>query len=186
MRKTIVLFVLTISINASANYCGQSGTIQERIADCNDSSSGLSLVSEDIYGQKVWKDMDSKLVWSDLLNNHNSIATGNGKGVHYSEALKACNNLNLMDSKIKWSLPTKQQIDMLSRDYHKIMALFPSNEYGVNNRIWTSTLSFKNIIPGAYTFDGSIYLLNSISKTYYNGEYNVPVKFRVRCVFKDK
>lgn len=136
MKHLSILFITLISLNLQAKEeCGISGTVSERIDDCNEMHpKGFALVSR-INTQKdtfeVYKDLRTNLVWSDKLDSLD---------MTYDNAKKACESIySKIASKgymndIWWRLPTLH--DFLVATQNGLAEVVPNTDH----IFWTSTI----------------------------------------------
>lgn len=162
---TVVILFTSLSSNASVE-CGKEGSIEDRIHDCGDIQKEHFILVTRVKHRKqtfeVYRDMRTKLLWSDSLHPNT---------LNYPNAMNACEYYvfaemgNIKD--VTWELPTINMWKEAERS--GIKTALPNMEAF----FWSSTEKREDPIS-AYMFNG---VYGDIST--YNKDYG---SARVRCV----
>lgn len=162
------VFLLT-SVSAFAlEDCGTTGTVNQRIKDCgNQKKQSFVLVARISYPKlketfEVYKDLRTKLLWSDRLRSNT---------MNFTNAVVACDYevrkemANISD--VNWTLPSADMYKEAVRS--GIVSALPN----MQEFFWTSTEKYGDPVR-AYMFNGAMVDFTTYSKN--NGAA------RVRCV----
>lgn len=97
MKKILsVLLLLAQSQSFASVPCGLTGSIEERLMNCNFRKGNFALVSRNEDGEQIWKDLKSQKVWSGLTFKTRSMP----------KAKRTCSAFATRFSGIAWTLPT--------------------------------------------------------------------------------
>lgn len=124
MMNLLPLLLLFSSI-AFAKVCGQIGTIDERIKDCDVTKENFALVASDDKGLEVYQDQKTKIIWGNrVMMDFN----------HYGSQ-KACDEIpeKVVLKDLKWRLPTVKEFEQSAA--HGMKTALPNMTYW----FWTST-----------------------------------------------
>jgi hypothetical protein len=164
----------TYSNNSTEESCGNSGSIQKRIQDCeecNDQSSNknFKLVSRSDRGQEVYLQVTQNLLWSDKLMDGT---------MPIVDAAKACDEFRGIDPsklRIDWTLPSKNQF--IKAFDQGIITSAPNfiDKNGIAYGYWSSTMADSPYKWAYWFFDNT-----TDEDNYYTGS----ASFSVRCVAK--
>lgn len=124
--KTTLFFTFFFMTSAFAASCGQQGSIDDRIKDCNLSKGNFALITRDEKGLEIYKDVKTNLIWGDRITTDYN---------HYGSQ-KACDD-DLREAEllkdIDWRLPTVHEFEVAAA--HGMKPALPHMEHG----FWTST-----------------------------------------------
>ncbi|MGE3609527.1 MAG: hypothetical protein AB7I27_08065 [Bacteriovoracaceae bacterium] len=146
--RVLAIFCFFISYSIFAKTCGLTGSIDERIKDCNQTNGEFSLVTSSESGVEIYKDLKSNLLWgSRIVSDFN----------HYSSQ-KACTDLipeaQVLNS-IDWRLPTIEEFKQAAE--HGMKSSLPQMNYW----FWSSSqvkiprkMKRRGVMSQAYIWNG--------------------------------
>lgn len=166
-----VLLLLLMIQNAFANPCGLSGSVDERMKECNLVKGNFSLVMKTETGLEVYKDTKSGLIWGDRI----------GFEFNHYGSQKSCGNENPEATllPIKWRLPTIREFEQSAANGLK--AALPKITYS----FWTSTTASKGKrkTRRRKAMPASVYVWNAVDETTETGSLMDAAS--VRCVARE-
>lgn len=89
----------TFKETSAPGTCGLNGSIDHRIKNCNTTEGNFALVTKTIEGFKIYKDLKSGVIWSEVLS----------KSMNQYEAVEACRTVQPEMANIPgltWALPS--------------------------------------------------------------------------------
>lgn len=146
--KNLILLVLFVSTSVLAKPCGQEGTIEERIKNCNSAKAEFALVARSEKGLEIYKDLKTGMIWGDRISTD----------FNHFGSQKACSS-DLLESQllkdVNWRLPTVREFEVAAS--HGMKEALPR----MYHTFWTSTpvkiktkRRRRTITAGAYLWDG--------------------------------
>lgn len=172
MKSLFLLSLIIFMPNTWGKPCGLTGTITERIKECEVSKGHFHLVIRDEKGLEIYKDTKSGLVWGSRITYE----------FNQYGSQKACDE-NLPESKLlkdlNWRLPTVKEFEQASADGMK--ASLPH----MNHWFWTSTPAgkMKKSRSRKIAEPPGVFIWNSVDETTEVG--TIKDGASVRCVAKD-
>lgn len=159
------LFTVTILLTSLSSFasteCGKEGSIEERISDCGNIKKEHFVLVARVKVRKdffeTYKDMRTKLLWSDSLYPNN---------LTYLNAMNACEYYfreNMSNIDVNWELPTKNMWREAERS--GMRKALPNME----DFFWTSTERRED--------PRTTYVLNGVY-----GTFGTESSAKVRCV----
>lgn len=168
--RFIYLLSLLFSFELLAKPCGLTGTIQERIKDCNITKGNFVLVVQTENNLEFYKDLKTGLIWGSRI-----ISDFNHYGSH-----KACDEeisgYQILSS-LKWRLPTIREFEVAAVNGMK--ASLPNMEYSY----WSSTPVKRKRARRRRAEPAQVYLWDSAEERTSTGDLKDAAS--VRCVAKD-
>lgn len=166
-----VLFILFMLQAAFANPCGLTGSVDERLKECNLTKGNFSLVMKTDGGLEVYKDTKSGLIWGDRI----------GFEFNHYGSQKSCGDDNPEASllPLKWRLPTIKEFEQGAANGLK--AALPKMTYS----FWTSTTASKGLrkTRRRKAVPASVFVWNANDETTETGSLMDAAS--VRCVSRE-
>lgn len=165
LKEERVLRLAIKKNESSAQPCGVSGSVEERIQDCSRMASSVKgsfiLVTRTLELKEIWKDKKSGLLWGDLLPNT----------MTYDNAQSACHDqlAEVGGIKASWQLPTIEEFK--EEESNGVRSSLPN----INRWFWSSSVR-ADYPDFAWLFHGDDGDLGNGYRYRYGGDYSV------RCV----
>lgn len=169
----VFLFLLFgVSFHASsASSCGLSGTIEERIKECDQTKGHFALILKTEVGIEVYKDMKTGIIWGDRI----------GYDFNHFGSQKACGyeNPEAGPLPLKWRLPTIKEFELAAA--HGLKNSLPRITYS----FWTSSQASKGLrkTRRRKAIPASVFLWNAVDETSETG--SLMDAGSIRCVAKE-
>ena len=142
--KVLYPILLLISFPVFSRPCGLSGSIEERIKDCNQTKGTFSLVTMTDNGIETYKDMKTGLIWgSRILTDFNHY----GSQKACSDDVSGYQSLN----SLKWRLPTIREFETAAANGMKAALQNTQHSYWSSTGVSTKR-SRKRRAPPAQVF----------------------------------
>lgn len=169
--KLFLVFLLFTAQHSFASSCGLSGTIDERIKECNQAKGNFALVLKNELGLEIYKDTKSGLIWGDRI----------GFDFNHYGSQKSCGSENPEATllPLRWRLPTIKEFEVSAGNGLK--NALPKLTYS----FWTSTTASKGTRKSRRrkAMPASVFLWNAIDETTETGSLMDAAS--VRCVAKE-
>ena len=161
MKNVILIFIVMRSLFTLG--CGLSGSIQERIKDCNKTIGNFSLVAKNSKGVEIYLDNISSYLWSDNLHAQMT-------NLHADEVCRALYDFDeAIGIDADWRLPSRQEF---SRAFDNgISSSLPDME----DNFWTASRPRDSDDDGMYVF-------NAREGEGYATVQDFRERYEVRCV----
>lgn len=170
MQLFVIVFLFMIQ-SAFANPCGLTGSVEERMKECNLVKGNFSLVMKTESGLEVYKDTKSGLIWGDRI----------GYDFNHYGSQKSCGNENPEATllPLKWRLPTIKEFEQSAANGLK--AALPKLTYS----FWTSSTASKGYrkTRRRKAMPASVFLWNAVDETTETG--SLMDAGSVRCVARE-
>lgn len=152
MKIIVLVFslvpILTSNAYSNSKKCGTSGTLQERIRNCDFKKDRFQLVTRTKPSGETYLDTKTNILWSD----------SSPEILNHSEAIDYCHDLNEQYSEllnVKWSLPTKDDYLTIHGGAQRNLPNFGltnSRLEGRNSSISWSSTDYENNPDEAWAF----------------------------------
>ncbi len=124
--KYLIMLTFLFSSQIFATPCGQEGSVDDRIKNCNFAKGDFVLVARDDKGLEIYQDTKTSLIWGDRITvdyNHFGSQKACSEDLAEAQLLKT----------VHWRLPNVHEFEVAST--HGMKTALPHMDHG----FWTST-----------------------------------------------